>query len=128
MKNEQIMISPRDAKQMLDARQAVLIDVREQDEYDQEHIAGAKLHPLSEIKLDAIKADAGDKPVIIHCLVGGRAMKAREAYLLAHPETAPARVMCLDGSITGWMAAGLPVRKNTPVNKVLSWVQNHLGL
>ena len=44
-------ISPQKAKEMMDAGQELLIlDVREQDEYDSGHIPGAKLLPLSTIR------------------------------------------------------------------------------
>ena len=63
---------------------AVLLDVREQDEWDAGHLTAAKLLPLSSLK-GAPKADAvakvvpKDKIVYCHCASGIRSVKAADA-------------------------------------------------
>ncbi len=54
---------------------ATIIDVREEDEWDEGHIIGAKLIPLSELRerLDEIPKD---KPVYLHCRSGQRSYNA----------------------------------------------------
>jgi phage shock protein E len=67
----------------LTAGKAVLVDVREQSEWDSGHIEGAVLLPLSRLK-DGIKADQlakqlpKDKIIYTHCVVGKRAVAAAD--------------------------------------------------
>ena len=55
---------------------AVLIDVREADEFAAGHIPGAQSIPLSRIK--GIDYDL-DTPLFLYCLVGSRSMRAASA-------------------------------------------------
>ena len=58
---------------------AVLVDVREQGEWDAGHLAGAVLVPLSELSKDGAVVPASipkDKPVYLYCRSGGRSLKA----------------------------------------------------
>jgi phage shock protein E len=68
-------------KRELAARRAVLVDVRERDEWAAGHLAGAQLLPLSAIKADAARAakllPAG-VPVYLHCRSGKRCVAAAE--------------------------------------------------
>lgn len=69
------------AKQLI-ATGATVIDVREQDEWDEGHLPQAKLFPVGKIgdHVDEIAQLAGgkDKPVVLYCRSGGRASKARQ--------------------------------------------------
>ena len=72
-------ISPQKAKEMMDAGQELLIlDVREQDEYDSGHIPGAKLLPLSTIRPASAAQIIPDKyqTVLVYCHSGRRSRKA----------------------------------------------------
>ena len=65
--------------QYKDTPGAVLIDVREKNEFSQGHIPGSKNVPLSEF--DRIKSVVRDKstPVFLYCLSGGRSSQATAA-------------------------------------------------
>ncbi|MBK9036226.1 MAG: rhodanese-like domain-containing protein [Myxococcales bacterium] len=69
------------AKQFI-AGGATVIDVREQDEWDEGHMPTAKLYPVGSIDqhVDEIAQLAGgkDKPVVVYCKSGGRASKAKQ--------------------------------------------------
>lgn len=69
------------AKQLI-ASGAAVIDVREQDEWDEGHLPQAKLFPVGTIDqhTDEIAQLAGgkDKPVVVYCKSGGRAGKAKQ--------------------------------------------------
>ena len=62
--------------QFKDTPGAMLIDVRESNEYKQGHIPGSKNIPLSEF--NRIKSVIRDKntPVFVYCLSGGRSSQA----------------------------------------------------
>ena len=51
-------INPADAIRLLDAHEAVAVDVREPDEYAVGHIPGAKLLPLGQVLTRAAEVDA----------------------------------------------------------------------
>jgi phage shock protein E len=57
-----------EVRQGLEAKKAILLDVREQAEWDAGHLAQAQLLPLSRIQEDARKASAGlDRRTIVYC-------------------------------------------------------------
>ena len=74
-------ISQQEAKAMLDKGGVVLLDVREQDEYDSGHIKGSVLRPLGTITADtaAMAIENKDTPVLVYCRSGNRSKKASAA-------------------------------------------------
>lgn len=93
---------------MLDAGEAVLIDVREPDEHARERIAGSRLIPLSRFDPSAVTAARGGK-VVLHCKGGRRSAEAAARLAGAGRED----VLSLKGGIDAWKSAGLPVESNT---------------
>lgn len=71
-------ISPEEAKSIIDSVMPhYLIDVREQDEYDEGHIHGSKLVPLSGLELECGKKIPNkDIPILVHCRSGRWSAKA----------------------------------------------------
>ncbi len=87
--------------QWLDDGEAVLVDVRETSEYEQEHIPGSLLVPLSVFDPERFPHIPGKK-LVIHCAVGKRSAAAGKQLLQAgHPQ-----VHNLYGGILGWKEAG----------------------
>lgn len=75
--------SLEDIKKAVDSGKAVLIDVREQTEYDISHVKGITLVPSSAVKADPKKTAEKlpkDKPIYIHCASGGRALRCATAW------------------------------------------------
>ena len=103
-------LSPQEAYAELQAKNAILIDVREQEEYDEWYIDGAQLAPLS-ILPQAIEAIdfPSDKKVIFQCLKGGRSGQAIE--FLSENKLRGHDVYNLEGGILRWHEDGLPVVK-----------------
>ncbi|MCL2790383.1 MAG: rhodanese-like domain-containing protein [Desulfobulbus sp.] len=98
------MISPREAAQLQERGEATLIDVRETEEFDAVHIAGARLQPLSVLAQLPADDDQG-KPVIYFCRSGRRTATAMaQLESRGHAET-----LILDGGLIAWRQAGLPV-------------------
>ena len=121
--------SPNQVRQWLSAGQAVLIDVREADEYAREHIVGAQLIPLS--SFDPVRAASFAKPgqrVVMHCRSGRRSADAcRLASSLA---ASGLPVLSMAGGIEAWKKDNLPVTLNTQVSgiSVMRQVQMVIGL
>ena len=68
-------------QQAVAAGQAVIVDVREPDEWADGHVAGARLVPLSALERGIDPARLGqvlpkDKIIYCHCLMGGRCLAA----------------------------------------------------
>ena len=73
-------ISPQDAAAKIKSGDAVIIDVRDKDEWDEEHIPGAMHLSRGTIELDIEeKVPDPDAMVICHCGGGGRGALATES-------------------------------------------------
>lgn len=78
--------TPADVQARLKEKKAVLLDVREQKEWDEGHIQGAVLLPLSKIEAgaelkEAIKDLKKDTIIYCHCRAGKRALSAAEKLM-----------------------------------------------
>ena len=98
--------TPQQAHDAVSTGEAVLIDVREPWEWEQQRIPGAVLIPLAEVpqRLDEIP---DDRDVYVQCRLGGRSRKAVE---FLHEHGRP-RAINVAGGIEGWEEAGLPVER-----------------
>ena len=86
----------------LDGHQAVLVDVRETSEYEQEHIPGSVLVPLSVFDPELFPWITSKK-LVFHCAVGKRsAVAAKQLMKEGHPQ-----LYNLEGGIHAWKEAGL---------------------
>lgn len=70
-------------KSRVEMKQAVLLDVREQDEWDSGHLQAARLVPLSAIKDGKVPEEfqkllPKDRPIYLHCRSGGRVLMCAE--------------------------------------------------
>ncbi len=82
----------------------VIIDVREQDEFDEERIPGARLFPKSAFDAAALPRFEELKVVLV-CLAGKRSLAVGEWL----QDAGRTEAVSLQGGMLGWMAAGLPV-------------------
>jgi len=88
-----------------------LLDVRTPGEFEAEHIAGAYNVPLDTLGEHGAEIRAAvAEPVVLICRSGQRARKAE----LALKSAGMSNLHVLDGGMTAWTAAGLPVRRATP--------------
>ena len=95
-------IEPKALKRRLDEGSAILIDVREASEYAREHIAGARLVPLSAIERHDVEREPG-KAVVFYCRSGNRTTVNAGKLLAKDPAAC-----VLAGGVEAWKAAGLP--------------------
>lgn len=97
-------VDPLTIEQWRRAGSAVIVDVREREEFEEERIPGALLFPKSEFEAAAFPRFRGLKLVLV-CLAGKRSLAVGEV-LRAEGRT---EAVSLQGGMLGWMAAGLPV-------------------
>lgn len=97
-------ISAQDLAAMLDAGTAIVVDVREPDEFAAGHVPGAVNLPLSAFTPDAVPALDG-RQVVLNCLGGKRSGMALDKCAAAQA----AIDTHLAGGFNAWAEAGLPV-------------------
>jgi rhodanese-related sulfurtransferase len=101
-------VSPLQAVQLINRRDALVIDVREANEYKSGHIGGSRHIPQGQLEgrlkeLDRFKA----KPVILVCATGNRS-GAASALLQKSGFT---EAYNLQGGIAAWTQASMPLEK-----------------
>ncbi len=102
------ILTPEEAQSWLKSGDAVLIDVREDNEFQAEHIHDALSAPLSSFNpTDVVKKAAGKK-IILQCLSGKRSAAACQQFKAVTGEK-PYR---MQGCLTGWKQAGLPTESS----------------
>lgn len=106
-------IDIKTAAEWLQKKEAVIVDVREPNEYATMHIKGAILLPLGSITVSKLPA-LTNKKLIVHCQLGKRGEMAC-AKLLQSNSGLP--VYNLEGGIDAWQKAGLPVEKSAASSK-----------
>ncbi len=120
-------LSPAEAKRMVDAG-AVLIDVREPDEFARERIPGAVNVPLSRFSPAEVKETVRSRNAeraVLHCQAGVRSAQAAQAMLSAGDAVAHH----VAGGLNAWRSAGLgtSVDRKQPIS-VMRQVQITVGL
>ena len=81
--NNYQQITQEAAKEMMDTQEVLILDVREQHEYDSGHIPGAVLLPVGTITKDTASAviDDLDTVVLVYCRSGNRSKTASQALV-----------------------------------------------
>ena len=101
-------VAPEQAQQLI-AQGALVVDVRQPDEWIRGHIPEAELIPLDGIYLfgKAIADYPKDQEVILVCEMGQRSVVAAEIALVA----GYTRVYNLIGGMSAWRARKLPLAR-----------------
>ena len=81
--NSYQQIAQEAAKEMMDTQEVVILDVREQHEYDSAHIPGAVLLPVGTITENTAAAviDNLDTVVLVYCRSGNRSKTASQSLV-----------------------------------------------
>ena len=81
VENAYHQITQKAAKDMMDTQEVIVLDVREQDEFDAGHIPGAVLLPVGTITKDTAAAVIPelDSVVLVYCRSGNRSKTASRA-------------------------------------------------
>lgn len=97
-------LTARQLDSMLQQERALVVDVREVDEFAAGHIPGAINRPLSSFRASQLP-DPGDKLLVLNCAAGRRSALALDKCAAARAEIDTH----LAGGFGAWRAAGLPV-------------------
>ena len=102
-------VGPMEAVQLINRRDAVVLDVRDAEQYKAGHITNARHIPESEIEsrmkeLEKVKS----RPIIVSCARGNRSTNiANRLRALGFGE-----VFSLRGGIAAWQQANMPLEKS----------------
>jgi rhodanese-related sulfurtransferase/uncharacterized protein YukE len=119
-------ISVQQAKRMINHSDVVILDVRNQSEYELGYLDGAILIPVHELelRLNELSVNQNDK-IIVYCAAGSRSSIACQ-ILATHDFT---HVYNMVGGITAWMGAGYQIKTryhfvtvDTAGNRVLTQI------
>ncbi|MHB8629112.1 MAG: rhodanese-like domain-containing protein [Aggregatilineales bacterium] len=99
-------LNPTDAKARIDDKQPlVILDVRQPDEFQAGHIAGAKLIPLNELR-SRMSELSMDTEILCVCRSGSRSGAA-----VGQLNSAGFNAINLRGGMMSWQMAGYPIKK-----------------
>jgi molybdopterin/thiamine biosynthesis adenylyltransferase/rhodanese-related sulfurtransferase len=99
-------LDPSRVRELVEAGDVLVVDVREQDEWDEGHIPGAVHIPRGnlESRIERAAPDPG-RPIVLYCSAGNRsAFGARTLDELGYED-----VSSLAGGFTDWKRNGFPV-------------------
>jgi molybdopterin/thiamine biosynthesis adenylyltransferase/rhodanese-related sulfurtransferase len=98
------------ARALIDAAEPLVVDVREQDEWDEGHIAGAIHIPRGylESRIERAAPDQS-RPIVLYCSSGNRSVFAAKTL----GELGYEEVVSLSGGFTDWKRNGFPVELHT---------------
>lgn len=95
-------VSPEQIKNWREEDSAIIVDVREPNEWEEAHIPGATLIPLSTFDPKAVP-DPGDKHLVFHCRSGRRCGLASEKMVA---DGYSGIIKRMEGGFLAWDAAG----------------------
>src|SRR2546430_16346783 len=76
--SDEVQIEPGRARELIEGG-ATVIDVRDPDEYEAGHIAGARHVPLDRLSAETAGGEPSG-PVVFYCRGGGRSSSAADAF------------------------------------------------
>ena len=99
-------ISVSEAKEKLEAGAAVMVDVRNPDEYVEVHAEGVRLIPVNTVlaEIKQIREFAAGKEILFICKSGQRSALAAEYATAAGLDELP--LFNVEGGTTAWVEAG----------------------
>lgn len=99
---------PQEATLLINHEEAVVLDVREDNEYMQGHILNAVHVPLSQLSDKMTRLEKyRDRPIIASCMSGSRSTRACNILKKSGFE----RIYNLKGGVIAWQNANLPLTK-----------------
>jgi rhodanese-related sulfurtransferase len=101
-------VGPLEAVQLINRKDAIVVDVREAGEFNAGHIVGARNFPLGAVEKRAADLQKfKTRPVVIVCGTGTRSNAAFDAL----KKLGLAELYVLAGGTSAWQQANLPTEK-----------------
>ena len=109
-----IQIELQAVKALFDARNVVIVDSREPDEFAEGHIPGALSMPFDEVTSEPERLeglDTGGRPIVVYCGGGACELSMSLAWELIY--AGQSRVTVYMGGFPEWVEAGYPVESGS---------------
>jgi rhodanese-related sulfurtransferase len=101
-------VDPKNAQKLLSQTNVVILDIRTPEEFKSYHIAGATNIDFNSSDFERhINSLDKSKNYLVHCASGGRSTRSLKIFQKHDFQS----VYHLDGGISAWKDAGLPVEK-----------------
>lgn len=101
--NPEIEVTPQRTKELLDAGEALVVDVREPYEREAGHIEGSRHIELERLSSEA-ESLPKDQTIVFQCRLGARSAMAAQAFKAAGFDA-----WSMAGGLERWNEEGLPV-------------------
>lgn len=101
--NPEIEVTPQRTKELLDAGEALVVDVREPYEREAGHIEGSRHIELERLSSEA-ESLPKDRTIVFQCRLGARSAMAAQAFKAAGFDA-----WSMAGGLERWNEEGLPV-------------------
>ena len=102
MADDPVEVDVQELNRMISEREVLVIDVRETHEYEEEHIPGTLLLPLSFLEADLLPIIT-EKKIVMACRTGQRSAAAAKQLM----NEGFLNVLNLRGGVEAWAEAGL---------------------
>lgn len=100
---------PTELTQLMNREHALVVDIRNEEEFKSGHILNAVNIPESELQSRKKELEkARNKPIVLYCQNGTVSPRIARQLKAEGFEN----MSCLNGGLTGWQNAGLPVVRN----------------
>jgi len=116
-------LSPAEVNRQLEEGTAVLVDVREPEEFGAAHIPNARLMPLGLVDSTTVPTLA-DQAIVLYCRSGNRSEMAADVLIASGRDD----VHHLDGGIRSWKAAGFALTGQGGGVSIMRQVQMVVGI
>jgi rhodanese-related sulfurtransferase len=104
-------VSTLQATLLINQKNALVVDVRDADDFAKGHLINARHIPMAEIGPRATEIERfKSRPVIVVCERGNRSDRAAAALRKQGFD----QVFSLGGGVAAWQQAGLPLEKDAP--------------
>lgn len=120
MMTEKKIVLPEDVPELARSG-ALIVDVREADEFSEAHVAGALLIPLDQLEA-RVSEIPKDRAILFICRSGRRSGKAQEVLLDRYGYR---EVYNVEGGVLAWEKAGLPIVKPAGDVEICSGKSTH---
>lgn len=103
------MLNPQQVTDLINHQNAVVLDIRPEDDFSTGHITGALHYPADKLETEQEKLEKKykSKPLVIICQNGNDSAKLAGQLL----KQSSKQVFALKGGISGWVDASLPLVK-----------------
>lgn len=103
-------LNPAEVTRLVNRDDAVIIDLRKQADFAKGHIVNARHVPATQLdeKLDKLRKDIGNKPIILCCSNGLESQRCGKQFMQAGFE----QVHLIKGGIAAWQQDNLPLVKS----------------